>query len=212
MIEANWFCCGRHANALNRSLPSAYRGVRSNKSLPFASTPKPVAGDHHDQSAAHVTDSRWAYDYLSGSRMCTLNELLLPVNKRSVAGFRKEAKQGNMGLYVHRNHSGVVGTGKWGCRKFGISNTCSLTLSPPEWLCIKVGSCVSHFNVSLIVWAKSQDSVRKPQFLKRKESRSGSNRGPSAYQTSALPLGHTGFRKPPVSGYVRICPRVSRRT
>ena len=30
------------------------------------------------------------------------------------------------------------------------------TPSPPEWLCIKAGSCVSHFNVSLIVWAKSQ--------------------------------------------------------
>ena len=58
--------------------------------------------------------------------------------------------------------------------------------------CIKVGSCVSHFNVSLIVLAKSQDSVHKPQFSKRKESRSGSNRGPSVYQPSALPLGHTG--------------------
>ena len=42
------------------------------------------------------------------------------------------------------------------------------------------------------MWAKSQDSVHKSQFLKRKESRSGSNRGPSAYQPSALPLGHTG--------------------
>ena len=53
---------------------------------------------------------------------------------------------------------------------------------------------VSHFNVPLIVWAKSQDSVHKPQFSeeKRKESRSGSNQGPSAYQPSALPLGHTG--------------------
>ena len=71
------------------------------------------------------------------------------------------------------------------------------TLSPPpEWLCIKVGSCVSHFNVSWIVWAKSEDSVHKPQLLKRKESRSGSNRGPSAYQPSALPLGHTGFPDP----------------
>ena len=39
---------------------------------------------------------------------------------------------------------------------------------------------------------KSQDSVHKPQFLKRKDSRSGSNQGPSAYQPSALPLGHTG--------------------
>ena len=51
---------------------------------------------------------------------------------------------------------------------------------------------MSHFSVSLIVWAKSQDGVRKPQFLKRRESRSGSNRGPSAYQPTALPLGHTG--------------------
>ena len=54
---------------------------------------------------------------------------------------------------------------------------------------------MSHFNVSLIVWAKSQDSMHKPQFLKTKESRNGSNRGPSAYQPSALPLGHTGSQK-----------------
>ena len=50
---------------------------------------------------------------------------------------------------------------------------------------------MSHCNVSLIVWAKSQDSVHKPQFSKTKESRSGSNQGPSAYQPSALPLGQT---------------------
>ena len=62
--------------------------------------------------------------------------------------------------------------------------------------CIKVGSCVSHFNVSLIVLAKSQDSVHKPQFSKRKESRSGSNRGPSVYQPSALPLGDAGYYIP----------------
>ena len=70
-----------------------------------------------------------------------------------------------------------------------------VTLSPPERLCIKAGSCVKHLNVSLTVWAKSPDSVHKPQFLKKKESRSGSNRGPSAYQPSALPLGHTGSRR-----------------
>ena len=66
------------------------------------------------------------------------------------------------------------------------------TLSPPELLSIKAGSCVKHFNGSLIVWAKSQDSVRKPHFLKRKESQSGSNQDPSACQSSGLPLGHTG--------------------
>ena len=48
--------------------------------------------------------------------------------------------------------------------------------------CVKVGSCVSQFNVSLIVWEKSQDSVHKPQVLKRRGSRSGSNRCPAAYQ------------------------------
>ena len=56
----------------------------------------------------------------------------------------------------------------------------------------KASSCVRPYIVSTIVWAKSKDSVHKPPFLKRKESRSGSNRGPSAYQPSALPLGHTG--------------------
>ena len=41
----------------------------------------------------------------------------------------------------------------------------------------------SHKTVSII-----------PSFLKSKESRSGSNRGPSAYQPSALQLGQTGLR------------------
>ena len=64
---------------------------------------------------------------------------------------------------------------------------------------------MSHFNVSLIVWTKSQDSVHKPQFLKRKESRSGSNLGPSAYQPSALPLGHTGPQNADLSPFVAGC-------
>ena len=75
-----------------------------------------------------------------------------------------------------------------------ISNTCWLHCHHQNNSASRWASCVSHFNVSLTVWAKSQDSVHKPQFLKRKESRSGSNRGPSAYQPSALPLGHTGSR------------------
>ena len=57
--------------------------------------------------------------------------------------------------------------------------------------CIKAGICVGHLNVSFIVWSKSQDNVHEPQFLKRNENRSGSNRGRSAYQPCALPLGHT---------------------
>ena len=41
--------------------------------------------------------------------------------------------------------------------------------------CIKMGSDDSHFNVSLIVRDKVtvQDSVHRPQVLKRMESRSG---------------------------------------
>ena len=39
---------------------------------------------------------------------------------------------------------------------------------------------------------QSHRTVSINTFLKRKESRSGSNRGPSVYQPSALPLGHTG--------------------
>ena len=54
-----------------------------------------------------------------------------------------------------------------------------------------------HLNVSLTVWAKSRDSVYKPQFLKRKESRRGSNRGPPA-----LPLGYTGSQVLYLTGFL----------
>ena len=86
---------------------------------------------------------------------------------------------------------GLIGDGEVGGSGIYISNTYSLHCHHQNDFCIKVGSCVSHFNVALIVWAKSQNSVHKPQFLKGKESLSGSNRGPSAYQPCALPLGHT---------------------
>ena len=55
-----------------------------------------------------------------------------------------------------------------------------------------MGSDESHFNVPLIVRDKVKDSVHRPQLLKRKESRSGIERGPSAYHPNALPLGQTG--------------------
>ena len=52
---------------------------------------------------------------------------------------------------------------------------------------MKVGSCVSHFNVSLIVWAKSQDSVRKPQFFRRRERRAEADRTEVPLLTSLAP-------------------------
>ena len=52
--------------------------------------------------------------------------------------------------------------------------------------CIKVGSNESHFNVSLIVRDKDHN------FWREKRAEADSNRGPSAYQPNALPLGQTG--------------------
>ena len=43
------------------------------------------------------------------------------------------------------------------------------------------GSFVSHLNVSLVVWAKSQDSVHKPQIFEEKEE-------PKRDRTEVLPL------------------------
>ena len=57
--------------------------------------------------------------------------------------------------------------------------------------CIKMGSDENHFNRKW--WTKSQDSVHKPQpFWRERRADAVSNRGPSAYQPNALPLGQTG--------------------
>ena len=96
-------------------------------------------------------------------------------------------RKGNIELYVHRNHQGLLGTGKYGGREFLYLTPILATPSPPEWFWIKVGSCVSHFNVSWIVWAKSQDSVHKPHFLKRRERRSEADRTKVLLLTSQAP-------------------------
>ena len=62
--------------------------------------------------------------------------------------------------------------------------------------CIKMGSDESHFNVSVGSDGQSQDSVHKPQlFGRERRAEAVSNRGPSAYQPDALPLGQTGSQK-----------------
>ena len=83
-----------------------------------------------------------------------------------------------MGLYVHRNHEDLLGTGKLGgggVRNF-ISNTYLLHCHHQIDSALRWAGCVSHFNVSLIVWAKSQDSVHKPPFLERRERRAEADR------------------------------------
>ena len=60
-----------------------------------------------------------------------------------------------------------------------------------------MGSDESHFNVSLGRDGQSHRTVSTNHnlFLKRKEGRTVSNRGPSAYQYNALPLGQTGSHR-----------------
>ena len=79
----------------------------------------------------------------------------------------------NRVLNVHRNHkaySGRGGGGVWGGEREIIY--LSLHCHNQDNSCIKMGSDANHFNVSLIVRDKSQDSVHRPQLLKRKDSRS----------------------------------------
>ena len=59
-----------------------------------------------------------------------------------------------------------------------------------------MGSDESHFNVSVGSDGQSQDSVHKPQpFRRERRAEAVSNRGPSAYQPNALPLGQTGSQR-----------------
>ena len=60
--------------------------------------------------------------------------------------------------------------------------------------CIKMGSDESHFNVSVGSDGQSHKTVSTNHNLFRRERRAEavSNRGPSAYQPNALPLGQTG--------------------
>ena len=57
------------------------------------------------------------------------------------------------------------------------------------WAVLSVSAILMFYEL----WgAKSQDSVQRPQFFMRKRAEADSNRGPSAYQPDALPLGQTG--------------------
>ena len=85
----------------------------------------------------------------------------------------------------------MEGGGKWVWRwgKRGIIHL-SLHCHHQNDSCIKVGSDESHFNVSLIV----RDKVTRPcpqtaTFWRERRAEAASNRGPSAYQPNALPLG-----------------------
>ena len=59
--------------------------------------------------------------------------------------------------------------------------------------CIKIGSDESHFNVSVGSDGQSHKTVSTNHNLfEERRAEAVSNRGPSAYQPNALPLGQTG--------------------
>ena len=85
---------------------------------------------------------------------------------------------------------GEKGVRRWGKREIIYL---SLFCHHQNDSCIKMGSDVSHFNVSLIV--KDEVTRQCPQLLKRNPERraeADSNRGPSSYQPNALLLGQIG--------------------
>ena len=65
---------------------------------------------------------------------------------------------------------------------------------------IRMGSDESHFNVSIKSDGQSHKTVSTNHNFLTEERRAEavSNRGPSAYQPNALPLGQTGSRQAPV--------------
>ena len=68
--------------------------------------------------------------------------------------------------------------------------------------CIKMGSDESHFNVSLIVRDKvTRQCPQTTTFEKKRRAEAVSNRGPSAYHPTTLPLGQTGSRVSQVLAY-----------
>ena len=94
---------------------------------------------------------------------------------------------GNFGLYVHRNRSGLLGTGRLGGVNNYISNTYSLHCHHQNDSASRWAVVWAILMFSLIVWAKSQDSVHKRQFLKRRERRAEADRTEVLLLTSQAP-------------------------
>ena len=98
----------------------------------------------------------------------------------------------NMLVNVHRNRKTYWGRG-YGGGGVGGSIYLSLQCQHRNDFCIKVGSDESHFNVSLIVRDKvTRQCPQTTTFEDKRRAEADSNRGPSACQPNALPLGQTG--------------------
>jgi len=107
-----------------------------------------------------------------------------------------------MVLNAHRNHKAYYGRGEGGRgyggegrgRLYTYHYTVTTRMIPAlRWAAMR----------SRKWWTKSQDSVHKPQpFRRERRAEAVSNRGPSAYQPNALPLGQTGSSKNRLLGFI----------
>ena len=80
------------------------------------------------------------------------------------------------------------------------------TLHHQNDFCIKVGSGESHFNVSFIVRDKvTRQCPQTTTFEEEGEPKRIQNRGLSAYQPNALPLGQTGSQAASEYMFQLIC-------
>ena len=78
----------------------------------------------------------------------------------------------------------------WGGGGWGEIIYLSLHCHHQNDLCIKVGSDESHFNVSVGSDGQSHKTVSTDHnFCRERRAEADPNRGPSAYQPNALPLG-----------------------
>ena len=95
---------------------------------------------------------------------------------------------------IRDGEKGGKGVWRWGKREIIYLSLRGCHLQND--FCIKMGSDESHFNVSVGSDGQSQDSVHTTTTFSVEEKGQPkpavSNRGPSAYQPNALPLGQTG--------------------
>ena len=102
---------------------------------------------------------------------------------------------------VHRNHKALLGTGRRGEGGVEVGEEGDIYLSlhchHQNDSCIKMGNDESHFNVSLTAWDKITRQYPQTTTCEEKGgAEADSNRGPSAYQPDALPLGQTCSLRP----------------
>ena len=111
-----------------------------------------------------------------------------------------------MVLNVHRNHKAYWGKGVWRWRRRSrlytyLYNVTSRMIPALRWAAMRA---ILMFSVGSDEQSHRTVSTNHNLFWRERKAEAVSNRGPSAYQPNALPLGQTGSRQPSVC---QICCR-----